>query len=516
MNELLEKLLAGLKGTSGGTRVIVALLGVALVAIAGLAAVVSNRPHYELAFSGLDDHELAQVCKALSEVGIPFQQSQPPGPFVVYVDAAQRSSAYMAAYGSGALDKPLEGILSSDGMTSVFNSSEERSQGVRKREWQEMEKMLEELDFVDGARVRTSSTGGSPLAGGHALAPTASVTLRVAGGAQLLPAQAETIANLVSRGLGIAKPDLVISDQSGRSLYDGEEHEDDGRDVKDMLAHQSEHDRRLAFEANTVLEQILGPNKARVSVSSEWDYAQSTLRTDTSAKGPIVEETKTTSEKPVSSAGTTAVGLSANTLDPDAPDGAAPGSEVAATPAMEKTSEETKQYAPSVSREERVRYAPELKRLSVALFLDQSVQPEAAKLEQAIKAAVGFDEERRDEFSAVVLPFVAAPAPAEDSVVRTELPAAPNPLLETLLRRGVEIASAVVFLVLLLKTLKGSKKAKVAVGAGGGAASGDGESEIDAERLARAQIDELLKSDPAKVGEILSRWAREEPVGASR
>ena len=102
------------------------------------AAVVASRPHYELAFSGLTDHELAQVCKALSEADIPFEQSQPPGPFIVYVDRAERSAAYMAVYGAGALDKPLEGILAAGGVASVFESAEERAQGVRKREWQEM------------------------------------------------------------------------------------------------------------------------------------------------------------------------------------------------------------------------------------------------------------------------------------------------------------------------------------------------------------------------------------------
>jgi flagellar M-ring protein FliF len=515
MNELLEKLLASLKGTSVGTRVIVALVGVALAAIGGLAAVVSNRPHFELAFSGLTDHELAQVCKALSEAGIPFEQSQPPGPFVVYVDRAQRTSAYMAAYASGALDKPLEGILSSEGVSSVFNSAEERAQGVRKREWQEMEKMLEELDFVASARVRTSSTGSSPLAGLHAVAPTASVTLRVTGGAELSRAQAETVANLVSRGLGIEKARLVISDQSGHSLYDGEEGAGDARDVTSLLAHQSEHDRRLALEANTVLEQILGPNKARVSVSSVWDHSLSTTRRDATEKGAIVEETKTSSEKPLASSNTATAGLSANTLDPDAPNAPMPGTQLA-TAAMEKTSEEKKQYAPTVSREERTRSVPVLERLSVALFLDQSVQAEAAKLEEAIKAAVGFDEERRDEFSAVVLPFAVAPAPTEGAATPAELPAEPNPLVEMLLQRGVEIASALVFLVLLAKTLKGSKKARPATAGGSAAATGTDEAEIDAERLARAQIDELLRSDPAKVGEVLSRWAREEPAVAPR
>src|SRR6185503_767743 len=178
MNDLLEKLLASLKKTSAGARVIVVLVGVAMLAIVGLVATVSSRPHFELAFSGLDDHELALVCRALSEAGIPFEQSQPPGPFVVYVDEHERSSAYMAAYGAGALDKPLEGILSDESVASVFNSAEERAQGVRKREWQEMEKMLEELEFVSGARVRTSVTSSSPLVSSREPKPTASVTLR--------------------------------------------------------------------------------------------------------------------------------------------------------------------------------------------------------------------------------------------------------------------------------------------------------------------------------------------------
>ncbi len=520
MNDLFQKLSASLKGTSGGTRAIVALVGLALVTVAGLAATVANRPHFELAFSGLTDHELALVARALAEAGVEFEQSQPPGPFVIYVDESERSRAYRAAYGAGALDKPLEGILSDAGVASVFNSAEERAQGVRKREWQEMEGMLEELDFVTAARVRTAATSTSPLAGQSSLAPTASVTLRLAGGEALTRAQAETVANLVSRGLGIQKSDLMISDQSGRALYAGTEENGEGRAVTDMLAHQAEHDRRLALEANSVLAEILGPNKARVTVSSEWDFAHSTLRRDTTEKGTVVQETKTNSEKPLggSAAGSgVTAGLSSNTLDPDAPSAPAAGTSpvASAEPLMEKTSEETKKYSPSVSREERVRMVPELKRLSVALFLDQSVS-DPAPLEEAIKAAVGFDAERADEFRSVVLPF-AVPAVASDATEGAAAPAEPSALMDgllgKLLERGIEIASAVVFLVLLFRTLKGTKKAARGAAASEAGANDEG---VDAELLARAQVDELLKSDPAKVGEILSRWAREEPVAARR
>lgn len=504
MNDLLEKLLASLKKTSAGARVIVVLVGAAMLAIVGLVATVASRPHFELAFSGLDDHELAQVCRALSEAGIPFEQSQPPGPFVVYVDEDERSSAYMAAYGAGALDKPLEGILADQSVASVFNSAEERAQGVRKREWQEMEKMLEELEFVSGARVRTSGTSSSPLTSERAPRPTASVTLRVTGGAELTHAQAETVANLVSRGLGVSREDLVISDQAGRSLFDGKDKDAGDHEVGDLLAHQGEHDRRLELVANKVLGEILGPSKARVSVTSEWDFSRSTLHSETPVKSLVVMESKKNSEKPAGSSSGTAAGVSANTLDPDAPS-AAPAGSTTGAPSMEKTNEEKKEYSPAVSREELVRFVPEMKRLSVALFLDESVG-QSAKLEEAIKAAVGFDEERGDEFKSVVLPFAAAAETVPDPAAAA-LPAEPNPLLESLLRRGVEILSALVFLVLLWKTLRGSKRGEQAA-----AQASAGANQVDAELLARAQVDELLKSDPAKVGEILSRWAREEPV----
>jgi len=510
MNELLEKLLASLKGTSAGARLITVLVGVTLVVVAGLAAVVNNRPHYELAFSGLSDHELAEVCKALSSAGIDFEQSQPPGPFVVYVARERRSEAYMAAYGAGALDKPLEGILSEGGVASVFNSAEERAQSVRKREWQEMERMLEELDFVAGASVRTSAVSSSSLFGGDAPTPTASVTLNVVGGVELTQAQARTVANLVSRGLGVKPAELVISDQAGRSLYDGFVESGDGREVKDLLAHQSDFDRRLAREANEVLNAILGSNKARVTVSSEWDFAQTTSSTESSEKGAVVQETKSSTEKPLGSSASATAGLSANTLDPDSPGSPAAGS-ASGAPLVEKTSEEKKSYAPSTKREQRVRMVPELKRLSVALFMDQAVQ-DPTRLEEAVKTAVGFSEERSDAFSSVVLPFAVPAVPeAAAGEVAEPAPSAPNPMVELLLQRGIEIVSAVVFLVLLMKTLKGTKRQQAAVAAAVAAEAGP---KVDPELLARAQIDELLKSDPAKVGEILSRWVREEPAGS--
>ena len=61
MNDLLNNFVEQLKGSSGGTKVVAVLVGCAMLTIAGLAAVVSSRPDYQLAFSGLSDHELPRV-----------------------------------------------------------------------------------------------------------------------------------------------------------------------------------------------------------------------------------------------------------------------------------------------------------------------------------------------------------------------------------------------------------------------------------------------------------------------
>ena len=131
MNALLKNLLDQLKGTSAGAKLVALLVGASMLAVVGIAAFVANKPHYEMAFTQLEDHEVAKVAKALADAGVAFEVSQPPGPYAVFVDRAARSRALAAAYGAGALDRSLKGILADEsGVTSVFMSSSERAQSV--------------------------------------------------------------------------------------------------------------------------------------------------------------------------------------------------------------------------------------------------------------------------------------------------------------------------------------------------------------------------------------------------
>lgn len=532
MNDLLRSLLDGLKSSSVASKLTAGLVALAIVLAVGISAFVSNRPHYSVLLSGLDDGESAAAMKALAEAGIAFEASQPPGPFVVYVDEDDRQVALGAIYQAGAMIPLQKGIPSGEsGMSSVFMSSGERLQMSQKRLWGEMEGILEQLDFVAHAKVQTSTSVPSPFARAPARR-TAAVQLQVKNLAPLTDEQAQAVVMLVSSGLEVLPADIVLSDQTGRLLNGAPEKDSPLEGVDDWLEYKERYDANLAAKANRVLSDILGPARARVEIDSLWSFEQSTTESDTVSKGAVLAETKSSSETPIGAAPSTIAGSSsnvdfgvANAAVTDKTAASADGKEPVepVLPPVSTTSEQRTEYNPSRSRTETVNNAPVLKRLSVALFLDDSVEEGAVSdLEGAVKAAVGYDADvRTDNIKTVRLPF-AEEAPAAEGAepgATPEEPAAepaadePSPLMRILMRRGVEVLTALIFIVLLLKSLRSARKEESRTKVG---APADGAPALDPELLAQAQVEELLTSDPKRVGEILTQWAREtEKAGAA-
>jgi len=521
VNDLLQSLGNQLKSTSGGTKLIAVIVCVALVVVIGVAAVVMNGPDFQMVFPEISDHELPKVTKALAEAGVPFRTSQPPGPYSVFIDTDEHTAARAAVYGAGALDKPVRGIMPEGGFGSVFASSEERKQGVLKREWEETEKMLEVLDFVSSATVRTSHPNRSSLPNRNSTPRTASVTLRIVDNASLTTGQRNTLANLVSGGLGISKEHLIISDQFGKNLYDGAASNSEEISIQELLSTQSLYDAKQTEMANLVLRDVLGPRKARVTVTSEWDYAQTTRsKEEAIGTGAITMQSKTKTDRkvPTGSALKDAVGVSANTITSSS---ISAGSAARPDEMMtENETDEKTEYQPTIAREDTVEVVPRLERLSIALFLDQSLADDPAQLEefeQTIKAAVGFTE-GRDEYRSVVYPFAGGElAPTEGGEGAEEAPSAPNPLLEKVLRHGLEIGTGLIFLTLLLRSLRKSSlpEAHPRTAVSGSVRSGG--TEIDPERLAQLELEQLLETDPAKLGKTLTRWIQEdEPMESPR
>jgi flagellar biosynthesis/type III secretory pathway M-ring protein FliF/YscJ len=515
MNLDLRSLLEQLAKAPGRTKLVLAMSVLALVAALAIGGYVSGQPHYVTLYSNLGDQERVAVEKALAGAAVKYRVSSFPGPYVVYVNEAQYDQAQIAVALEEALKQTPQGIESgAGGASTIFMSAGERAQSMQKREWQEAERLLEHLDFVADATVTTSMPDSSPL---RVKKPVmVSVALELRGATTLSAEQARNVARLVMYRFGSPAENVMITDASGRTLYDPSALEDKRKDVRDLFEHSSGYDRALAAKALQHIEAAFGARKAVVTVTSQWNYDQSTTVDEKLDPETIAVQTETKSTQ--SPSGTSSgVGGAAGV-----PNAAGFGNENAgvaqanSTVGVAKTLDEKKTFEASRQRTQTVRSTPHLERLFVSLVLDESLGAKQAEIQRIVEAAVGFDKSRQDVFGVTTTAFavesVEEGAEAPEGAAPTE-EGAPNRMLEMLLERGVEIASALVFLFLLVSSLKGSKKlaanAGGSAGSTGGGSTGAGEASIDPEVLARAQIEELVRSDPRRVGEILSRWIDE-------
>jgi flagellar M-ring protein FliF len=537
-----------LKSLGSGSRAVALLVLLAIAGVLGTSAYIARQPHFELLYSGLDATDSARVQKALSDAGIAFEASQPPAPFSVFVDTNERHSAFAAVASSGALAGRSGGIASTEsGMSTVFLSQAERAQVVRKRDWEETELLLEGLDFVADARVRTSSSDEGPW--GRDGRTRASVTLTLRGRAVLSTEQTLAVAGLVRNALGVDPADLVITDQIGTSLYDGAAQTGDAAQSAAWLAHKSRFDRELADRANRLLSDILGADRARVTVSSDWSFEQTSSVSESTdpQKRVAVSEESSASATPGASGGVggaagTASNISSDDFGLDHAAVADSSGSNGADAGIARSEESRNEYYVPKSTVATVNRSPVLKRLSVSLFLDESLADRQKELESSIKAAVGYDESRKDAFSAVKLPFNGVTVRSTDGASaadgadagaqapqQTSAPdAPPSRLVQLLLDRGVEIVAAIAFVFVLLRTVRGprapkadKKKGKGAADATANAADANGAAGADAAGAsaarrpsdelvpaARVKVSELVKQDPERVGRILSDWAR--------
>jgi flagellar M-ring protein FliF len=504
---------------SAGAKLALFLGVAALVAVFALAGSWASKPSFKLLYSGLDAPHAAAVQSALAGASVRYEVSQPPAPFFIHVDEAQYYAAQNAVAVSGALVSAPEGIQTNgSGASQVFLSASERAQNVQKRDWQELEKQLEELDFVQRAHVSTSVSETSALRKSPPM--TVAVTLTLKGGTELSKAQSTTVAKLVRYRFNVPQENVMIADQSGRSLFDGASSSD--ITSSELLDNARRHDEDLAIRTNQLLDRVFGVGMAYVAVNSEWSYAQTeSVKETVDPKKVVLSETTNKSSTPVDN-GSDAGGIAGTGSNLAAEFGssnaAVPAVKSAgSSDAMATSNESQKSYA--VGRETRLdrNNAPKLSRMSVSLFLDESRKDRLKDLESSVKASIGFDDKRGDTFSSMVTAFASLKRDERGQPVPPAAPpevAAPNRMTEMLIQRGIEIAAAVAFLFLLFKTLKGASKAAAETAAKAAEAKLDPQA---MQLLAKTEIEELVKTDPALVSSILSRWAAdEEPVGAGR
>ncbi|MCH2107655.1 MAG: hypothetical protein MK291_13565, partial [Planctomycetes bacterium] len=338
---------------------------------------------------------------------------------------------------------------------------------------------------------------------------TVAVTLSLAHGYILSRGQAQTVAALVSRRFGIPTAQVVIADQDGRLLYGGGL-DQEGFGMTDAYDIKRRYDADMESKVNGMLAQVFGDGTAYAMIDSTWTYDATESLTETyDPENKVTSTDYSRTERSTTADG--AVGGPAGTtsnIETSSSLGG-PGSSLNNDTIDEKRSS-TQVGSTLLYTQKRT---PELQHLSISLVVDETLSGELSDITKSVQAAVGFSEQRGDTMNSISTLFAGlergedgAPIAAVTEEVK------PSAWKNWAMNHGLELLAAATFLFVLLRSLRGSKRALEQAIRGDEASSLEDQ---DPELVARVTVEELVQSDPDQVSAILSRWAQDQPQAAA-
>jgi flagellar M-ring protein FliF len=408
----LSKVLAALQKFGIGR--LVALLGIGAGVAAALVAVTMNLGEPQaLLYSNLDLKEAGSITQALEQAGVKYEVKGDGSTIMVGRDNVASTRLMLSSKGlptTGSVGYEIFDNANALGQTD-FVQQLNRQRALEG----ELARTIQGLDGVTSVRVHLVLPKRQ-LFEEEPEQPSASVNIH-AGGREPSGEQVRAIQNLVAGAVPGLKPDRVtVVDQHAKTLSGGEQGmaaESDGR--------KAEVEQRIAKQVKTLVEGVVGPGKARVNVTADLQLAQVTVQQETfDPDGQVIRSESTTDENSRQNEPDASGQTSASANIPGAPGES--GSNSSASGRQESTTN----YEISRTTRTEVQAPGEVKRLSVAVAVDGLTAPgkdgkpgaytprsaeEMQQIEQLVRSAVGFNQDRGDQITVANVRFPNAEDP---------------------------------------------------------------------------------------------------------
>lgn len=420
MNPVIEKIITMFKEMSMVRKVL--LGGVVLVVVAGFITmfVWANKMPYKVAYSGLSQEDAAAVVEILKSSNTPYRLTG-DGTTILVPDAMVYDVRLTMA---------KEGIPKGAGVgyeifdKSEFGTTEFVQKINKKRALQgELARTIAAFEAVKDAKVMIVLPKESVFVE-ETKQPSASILLELI--ADLKKEEVAAIAHLVASSVQDLTPTLVtIVDTAGRILFEGKSEEEQARIDAESLA-DAQYQYKVRFEENltrriqTMLERIVGAEKAIVRVNSEMDFSKNNMNEEIydpfERGGEFIRSRKNRAEKVVQLDEQVGTPSSVNPITDEDQAGEKNRERV-------NKSDDTINY--EISRRVRETQKPmaELTRLSVAAVIDGKYElqtddkgntkrvymprsaEEMTQFQSIVSRAMGYNEERNDQVSMECFPF---------------------------------------------------------------------------------------------------------------
>ncbi|MFA5902526.1 MAG: flagellar basal-body MS-ring/collar protein FliF [Desulfobacula sp.] len=421
MNPVIEKTLATLKAIPLSRKIALGILAMALVAGFTTMFIWANRTEFKVAFSGLTKEDAALVVEKLKESNTPHRLTgdgttiMVPEPVVydVRLTMAKDGIPKGGHVGFEIFDKTEFG-------TTDFVQNINKTRAIQG----ELARTITAFNEVKSARVMIVMPKDSVFVE-EVKKPSASILLEL--NSELEKEKVTAIAHLVASAIQDLTPkEVTIVDTSGRILFEGKSEEEQAKINAENLA-DAQYQNKVRFEENltkriqTMLERIVGKDKAIVRVTSEMDFSEDDMNEEIydpfERGGEFVRSKKDRAEKVISQSNETP---NPSTVNPIVGDGNLPDKQ---NNEIANKKDDTFNYEISKRVREVKKPMAVLTRLSVAAVVDgkyenktdetgkqkQTYVPRSAEemkqFQDIVVKAMGYNEERSDQVSVECFPF---------------------------------------------------------------------------------------------------------------
>ena len=397
----------------GATRL--AAMGAVTAALIGFFAFMILRvtaPQMTPLFTDLTTEDSSAIIKDLDRQAIPYEMRNEGAIIMVPKDRVTRLRMNFAESGlpkGGGVGYEIFDKSEALGTTSFVQNINH----LRALEG-ELARTIRAIDRVQAARVHLVLPE-RPLFSREKAEPSASIAVKVRG--TLDAAQVRAIRHLVASAVNGLKPQRVsIVDEAGNLLADGAAADEAGGGSA-ADDRQVAYERRLRQQVENIVSSVVGPGRARVQLTAEFDFNRITQTSDKfDPDGRVVRSTQTREESAgtADNQGQVTVG---NELPGAGQNQAAPARE------QSKKSEEIVNYDISRTTETKVIEGGRVNRVSVAVLVDGSYtrndkgepvykerpKEEIDRIAALVRSAIGFDQKRGDQVEVVNLRFAEVP-----------------------------------------------------------------------------------------------------------
>ena len=383
---------------------------------AGVAAILvaimlrMGGPPMSLLYSNLDLKEAGQITSALDASGIKYEVKGDGS--TLFVDRDKVASARLMLSGKGLPTSGSVGYEIFDNAPALGQTDFVQNLNAKRATEGELARTIRSIQGVQSARVLLNMPK-KQLFEDDVQSPSASIML-VTGGRRLGQDQVRAIRNLVAAGVPDLKAERVaIADQSGDLLAGL----GDAAGAGGETGERNDTEERMRKTIKDLVEGVVGPGKARVTVSADIDQSQVTTQKELyDPDGQVVRSTHTNAnnakENKPGSSGT----VSAAQNVP----GGQTGAGGADTASQTTGTDEVTNYEISHTTTTTVAPPGAIKKLSVAVAVDGNTPLDAkgkpgsysprtaeemARIQDLVRSSMGFDKERGDQLSVVNVRF---------------------------------------------------------------------------------------------------------------